>query len=61
MVAHLRANRQGPADAVEPTGLLTHHLDLDEQAWAFTAELIRRVGEHPAANFAAVDRLLPAE
>ena len=60
-MAHLRANRQGPADAVEPIGLLTHHLDLDEEAWAFTAELIRRVGEHPAATFAAVDQLLPTE
>jgi hypothetical protein len=59
LTGHLRANRQVPADAVEPTGLLTHHLDLDEEAWAFTAELIRRVGEHPAARFAAVDRFLP--
>ena len=61
LVGHLRANRHGPDDAVEPTGLLTHHLDLDEEAWAFTAELIRRVGEHPAARFAAVDRFLPTE
>ena len=61
IVTHLRANRQGPAGAVEPTGLLTPPLDLDEQAWAFTTELIRRVGEHPAARFAAVDQLLPTE
>ncbi len=61
LVAHLKVNRQGPADSVEPTGLLTHHLDLDEEAWAFTAGLIRRIGEHPAATFAAVDQFLPTE
>ena len=61
LVAHLKVNRQGPANAVEPTGLLTHHLDLDEEAWVFTAGLIRRIGEHPAATFAAVDQIFPTE
>lgn len=60
LVANLRANRTAPGDTAEPTGLLTHHLDLDEDAWAFTAELIHRVGGHPAARFAAVDRFLRA-
>lgn len=60
-VDNLQTNRKRPDDAVEPTGLLTHHLDLDEEAWGFTAELIRRVREHPAACFAAVDQLFPME
>lgn len=60
VVAHLRANRARHGDAVEPTGLLTHHLDLDDEGWAFSAELIRRVGEHPAATLADVDEFLAA-
>jgi hypothetical protein len=61
VVGQLRANRLGPADAAQPVGLLTHHLDLDEDAWAFTAEFLDRVSAHPAAAFAAVDALLMAE
>ena len=34
-VAHLRARREGHVDSVEPTGILTHHLDFDDAAWAF--------------------------
>jgi len=39
LIGHLRARREGEVDAEEPTGLLTHHLVLDEPAWRFLAEL----------------------
>jgi len=57
IVGQLRKNRLGPVGTAEPVGLLTHHLDLDDGAWKFTAELIDRVTCHPAAAFAAVDAL----
>ncbi len=60
VVGQLRASRLGPADAAEPVGLLTHHLDLDAEAWAFTAAFLDRIAAHPAAAFAAVDALLTA-
>jgi hypothetical protein len=42
VTAHLRARREGAADADEPTGLLTHHLDMSEAGWAFAEELVTR-------------------
>ena len=42
LIDHLRARREGRADAAEPTGVLTHHLDLTEDAWQFLAELFLR-------------------
>lgn len=44
IVAHLRARRLGEVDGGEPTGILTHHLALDEPAWAFTDRLWARLG-----------------
>ena len=43
-VRHLAARREGRADAMEPTGWLTHHLCHDEPAWSFLAELFERFG-----------------
>jgi hypothetical protein len=48
LVAHLRARREGRADAAEPTGILTHHLDMDDAAWSFVADLMKRTREHRA-------------
>ncbi len=48
---HLAARRTGSIDPLEPTGLVTHHLDLDAQAWEFVAEVLRRTGAHPAARW----------
>jgi hypothetical protein len=52
---HLRARRESHADAAEPTGLLTHHLAMDEAAFAFTAAFLARTARHPAVQW------LPAE
>jgi hypothetical protein len=49
LVAHLRARRDGGADPDEPTGLLTHHLDMTEGAWRFVAALVERTRERGAA------------
>ena len=40
---HLRARRLALVDATEPTGLMTHHLFHDEEAWRFLEELPARL------------------
>ena len=49
LIGHLCARRTGEADPDEATGLVTHHLALDEPAWEFVAKLLRRTTAHPAA------------
>lgn len=48
---HLQARRAGHADAREPTGLLTHHLAMDDDAFGFTAAFLERTGRHPAVQW----------
>ncbi|NVK44090.1 MAG: hypothetical protein HWE39_22835 [Oceanospirillaceae bacterium] len=43
LTSHLEARRLGTADACEPTGLMTHHLDQDDDCWRFLAELATRL------------------
>ncbi|MFI4904907.1 MAG: polysaccharide deacetylase family protein [Burkholderiales bacterium] len=50
-VAHLRARRQGDADVSEPTGILTHHVDLDPAAWGFLEALVTRTRAHAGARW----------
>ena len=59
VAAHLRARREGRADAEEPTGLLTHHLDHDEGAWAFVEEFLDRVSGHPSVCWPLPRDLFP--
>jgi hypothetical protein len=40
LVDHLRARRAGGSADAEPTGLLTHHLVHDDEAWEFLTRLI---------------------
>ena len=51
LVERLAARRRGRADPDRPTGLLTHHLVLDEAGWAFAAELVRRSTGHGGARW----------
>jgi len=51
LVEHLRARREGNADPSEPSGILTHHLDLSEAAWEFLAEIMTRTHAHDAAEW----------
>ncbi len=53
---HLAARRMGPADATEPTGILTHHLVMEESAWAFLSDLLALTNSHPAARWCVPNR-----
>lgn len=48
LASHLHARRTNPARGDEPTGFLTHHLDMDEGAWEFAARLLHLTAGHPA-------------
>ena len=54
ILEHLAQRRQGHADSDEPTGLLTHHLVFDDEAWRFVGELLARTRRHPAARWVGV-------
>jgi hypothetical protein len=51
IVEHLQQRRMGAVDSKEPTGLLTHHLDHDDQCWSFLEQLLAQVTAHPAVRF----------
>lgn len=50
-IGHLAARRAGHADALEPTGLLTHHLVHDGACRAFLDRFLAAVAAHPAAGW----------
>ncbi len=50
-IDHLRRRRQGDDDRDEPTGLLTHHLVMDEDTWAFAREFVRQTQSHGAGRW----------
>jgi hypothetical protein len=54
VLEHLAQRRQGAVDPDEPTGLLTHHLVFDVEAWRFVGELLARTRRHPAARWVGV-------
>lgn len=54
-IGHLSARRAGHADALEPTGLLTHHLDHDGACRAFLDRFLAAVSAHPAAKWLGVE------
>jgi hypothetical protein len=51
LLEHLAAKRTGLADPDEPTGYLTHHIDMDEDAWEFSSRLAELVNEHSGAQW----------
>lgn len=51
VTGHLSARRAGLADAKEPTGLLTHHHEHDEEFFEFFGDFLRRVHAHPAVRW----------
>ncbi len=65
LIGHLRARRRkgvGPATEVsgstepdEPTGLLTHHLAMDEAAWAFVARLLDALAACSSVRWVSAD------
>jgi hypothetical protein len=60
LVAHLEARRIGRADANEHTGFLTHHIDLDQQAWDFCERLVDVIDSHPAARWVSASAVFAA-
>jgi hypothetical protein len=50
-IDHLAARREGRVDPGEPTGLLTHHLVHDEDAWSFLAMFLQRTSDHAAVRW----------
>lgn len=46
---HLRQRRYGEVEPEEPIGVLTHHLDSDEDTWAFVQCFLGLTRSHPAA------------
>ena len=56
--AHLAARRREHVDPAEPTGLLTHHRDMEGPCWDFLAELLARLRRHPAVTFPPLPLLL---
>ncbi len=58
---HLTARREQHADPAEPTGILTHHRDIDPAGWAFLEQLLGRLRAHPAAAFPSLASLLMAQ
>jgi hypothetical protein len=59
ILEHLTARRAGEADADEATGLLTHHIDMDQGAWGFCGRLLKMLTAHPVARIAAAPELFP--
>ena len=51
LVEHLHARRTGTVDATEPTGYLTHHIDMSDDSWAFSEQLVRQINNHPGARW----------
>ncbi|MGI9370937.1 MAG: polysaccharide deacetylase family protein [Hyphomicrobiales bacterium] len=58
VVTHLQGRRTGMLDAGEPTGLLTHHKDHDEDIWGFVEELSTHLNAHPATHWVTFKDLL---
>ena len=59
LVAHLRARREGDADAEEPTGILTHHLVQDSESYRFILKLIAVTQAHPAVRWLDAHEVFP--
>lgn len=57
---HLRARREGRADAQEPSGILSHHPAHDAPAWSFLEALLMRLRDHRAVRFLAPAEVFPA-
>jgi len=50
-VRHLRSRRLDNSSRDEPTGLLTHHLVLDEAAWTFVERFLAVTSAHSAVRW----------
>lgn len=53
LIGHLRSRRMKTADTDTPTGVLTHHLEMDEDAWEFMNALLEATNAHTACRWLA--------
>ncbi len=60
IISHLHDKRTGATDPNEPTGVLSHHLVMDDAAWAFMDSLLSLVNAHPAAVWVSPADIWPA-
>ena len=58
IVGHLVSRRRGTCRRNTATGLLTHHLEHDEEAWRFLDRLFEVTTNHRAARWLDVEALL---
>jgi hypothetical protein len=61
VVSHLAGRRTGIADPGEPTGLLTHHLTMDDASFAFAEAFLERSAAHPAVQWLAARDIFAGE
>jgi hypothetical protein len=59
ILGHLRAKRLGTADPAEPTGLLTHHLVHDTEAWEFLGAFLDWCAKKPNIQWRSAADLFP--
>jgi hypothetical protein len=59
LVEHLAARRLGDVDAAEATGLLTHHLDMTEDAWRFVDALFDETKRSGSTRWLDARELFP--
>lgn len=57
LISHLQSRRTGTADAHEPTGFLTHHIDMDDTGWEFCERLVSVVNDHSGAQWLYPDKV----
>ena len=60
VLRHLRSRFLAAVDALEPTGILTHHLLQDAPTEQFLRRLIATLRRHPAARFVPIPELFQA-
>ena len=58
---HLSARRRGGADIAEPGGILTHHLDQNDEVWAFCRKLFGILNRHPAVQWLSARQIWTTE
>lgn len=55
IAAHLGARRRRQADADEPTGILSHHLQHDQACWVFLEQLFERTQQRGNVRWLSID------
>jgi len=61
VIDHLAAKRAARAGAApeEPTGILSHHLAMDEASWSFLDRLLGAIQAHPGARWLGAPEIFP--